>query len=61
MILFPLKENLELRDRILDFGDVMMHPTDVIGNHKRVEDGLTDVFATVDVTFLYGGIFMIHY
>jgi formiminoglutamase len=40
------EESLELTDRILDFGDVMMDPTDVIGNHKRVEDGLTDVFAT---------------
>jgi len=40
------EENLELTDRVLDFGDVMMDPTDIIGNHKRVEEGLTDVFAT---------------
>src|SRR5690625_3665136 len=40
------EESLELTDRILDFGDVMMDPTDIIGNHKRVEEGLTEVFAT---------------
>jgi len=57
------EENLELRDRILDFGDVMMHPTDVIGNHKRVEDGLTDVFATgaADHWMILGGDHSISY
>src|SRR5690625_3737705 len=40
------EEKLELKDKVLDFGDIMMDPTDIIGNHKRVEEGLTDVFAT---------------
>jgi formiminoglutamase len=40
------EEKLGLTDEVLDFGDVMMDPTDIIGNHQRVEEGLTDVFAT---------------
>jgi len=40
------EEKRELTDEILDFGDVMMDPTDVTGNHKRVEESLTDVFST---------------
>ncbi|GAB3792926.1 formimidoylglutamase [Virgibacillus kimchii] len=40
------EEKLELTGEILDFGDVLMDPTDVTGNHVRVEEGLTDIFAT---------------
>ncbi|MFA1821785.1 formimidoylglutamase [Virgibacillus oceani] len=57
------EEKLQLTDRILDFGDVMMNPTDVIGNHKRVEEGLTDVFATeaADNWMILGGDHSISY
>lgn len=57
------EEKLELSDEILDFGDVMMDPTDVIGNHKRVEESLTDVFATkaADHWMVLGGDHSISY
>ncbi|MUK90687.1 formimidoylglutamase [Ornithinibacillus sp. L9] len=36
----------ELTDRILDFGDVYMDPTDIIGNHHRLYEALSDVYHT---------------
>ncbi|MBP1969763.1 formiminoglutamase [Virgibacillus natechei] len=40
------ESGMELTDGILDFGDIYMNPTDVIGNQDRIVEGLSDVFAT---------------
>lgn len=37
---------MELTDLILDFGDVYMNPTDVIGNQERIVEGMSDVFSS---------------
>ncbi|MFD2044353.1 formimidoylglutamase [Ornithinibacillus salinisoli] len=36
----------ELSKPILDFGDLYMDPTDIIGNQQRLQEGLTDIYAT---------------
>ncbi|PAV31444.1 formimidoylglutamase [Virgibacillus profundi] len=40
------EEGMEIADRIIDFGDIYMNPTDVTQNQERITEGLTDVFAT---------------
>lgn len=40
------EEGMDLTERIIDFGDIYMSPTDIIGNQERIVEGLTDVFAT---------------
>ncbi|GIO26780.1 formimidoylglutamase [Ornithinibacillus bavariensis] len=48
---------IELTDEIIDFGDLEMHPTDTIGNHTRLYEGLSDIYQTKAVNnwFLLGG------
>jgi formiminoglutamase len=48
---------LELMDEIIDFGDIEMHPTDIIGNHTRLYEGLSDIYQSEATTnwFLLGG------
>ncbi|GAB3048355.1 formimidoylglutamase [Virgibacillus ainsalahensis] len=43
---YSSETGMELQDKIIDFGDVYMDPTDVIGNQERIMEGLSDVFAT---------------
>lgn len=40
------EEGMELIDHIIDFGDIYMSPTDIIGNQERIAEGLTDIFET---------------
>lgn len=40
------EEEFDLTDELIDFGDVYLSPTDVIGNQTRLYESLTDVFAT---------------
>lgn len=40
------EEDFDLADEILDFGDVYMNPTDVIGNQVRLYEALIDTFKT---------------
>ncbi|WP_088049834.1 formimidoylglutamase [Virgibacillus dakarensis] len=37
---------LEFTDNILDFGDIYMDPTDIIGNQQRAYEGLREVYAS---------------
>ncbi|SET52125.1 formiminoglutamase [Oceanobacillus limi] len=37
---------LELTTPIIDFGDLYMDPTDIIGNQNRLYEGMTDILAT---------------
>ncbi|MDY0409558.1 formimidoylglutamase [Virgibacillus soli] len=53
----------ELTEEILDFGDLYMDPTDVIGNHTRLFEGMTDIVKTkaVENWFMLGGDHSISY
>ncbi|MFD1036963.1 formimidoylglutamase [Virgibacillus byunsanensis] len=57
------EEGLNLTDRIIDYGDIYMDPTDIIGNHQRIFEGLQDVFQTnaVNNWLLLGGDHSISY
>lgn len=51
------ENNLELTDEIIDFGDLSMHPTDIIGSQRRLYEGLSDILQTDAASnwFLLGG------
>ncbi|MEN2767217.1 formimidoylglutamase [Ornithinibacillus xuwenensis] len=40
------EKQIELTDEIIDFGDLIMNPTDIIGNQQRIYEGLSDIFQT---------------
>lgn len=37
---------VDFTDAIIDFGDINMDPTDIIGNQHRLYEGLSDIYAT---------------
>lgn len=47
----------DLTEEVLDFGDLYMSPTDVIGNQERLYEGMTDIYGTraVENWLLLGG------
>ncbi|WP_042144008.1 formimidoylglutamase [Paucisalibacillus sp. EB02] len=51
------EQTFDLEDEIIDFGDLEMHPTDIVGSQKRLYEGLLDAFQTeaVENWFLLGG------
>lgn len=51
------QEELELTDKIIDFGDIYMDPTDIIGNQQRIYEGLSDMYQTgaADNWMILGG------
>ncbi|WP_047983851.1 formimidoylglutamase [Ornithinibacillus californiensis] len=51
------EQTFDLEEGIIDFGDVEMHPTDIIGNQERLYEGLSDIFQVkaADNWFLLGG------
>ena len=42
---------VDFTDSIIDFGDVNMDPTDVVGNQHRLYEGLSDIYATEAAKF----------
>ena len=57
------EEGRELTDELLDFGDVLMHPTDVEESQQRITVALTEVLATGAASqwFFLGGDHSISY
>lgn len=47
----------DLTSPVLDFGDLYMSPTDVVGNQERLYEGMTDIYQTkaAENWFLLGG------
>ncbi|MFZ3579012.1 formimidoylglutamase [Virgibacillus sp. DJP39] len=37
---------VDFTDAIIDFGDINMNPTDVVGNQQRLYEGLSDIYET---------------
>jgi formiminoglutamase len=51
------EQTFDLEEEIIDFGDIEMHPTDIIGSQKRLYEGLWDIYRTeaADNWLLLGG------
>ena len=51
------EHTMDLQEEIIDFGDIEMHPTDIMGSQERLYEGLTDIFGieSVENWFLLGG------
>lgn len=57
------EEGFDLTAPILDFGDLNMSPTDIIGNQERLYEGMTDIYQTKasENWFVLGGDHSISY
>lgn len=43
---YSAEQGMELRQPILDFGDIYMDPTDIIGNQQRAYEGMREAYGT---------------
>ncbi|WP_100009974.1 formimidoylglutamase [Lentibacillus sediminis] len=43
---YSAEQEVELQQPIMDFGDIYMDPTDVIGNQQRAYEGMREAYAT---------------
>src|SRR5690606_7278433 len=51
------EQTFDLTDQVIDFGDLEMHPTDIVESQKRLYEGLLDIYQTeaADNWILLGG------
>lgn len=51
------EQTFDLDDEIIDFGDLLVHPTDIVESQQRLYEGLADIFSANDSDnwFLLGG------
>lgn len=54
---YSAETGLDLTEKLLDFGDVLMHPTDIIESQRRITEELKGIFdkSAVENWFLLGG------